>query len=174
MMQNKAIRPRKVRSHVVLALALLAQGLLLWALAAQVLAAPPGQSPEEGEKTFGQICAACHTIGEGARVGPDLQGVTERREESWLKVHIQNPSVHHDQGDPISVANFEEFGLRMPALGLSEQQVEGVIAYFGTGESAPRSIPDLYAPTLIVGVLVVLALTLLGLRVGTKKVEVRP
>ena len=145
--------------------------LLISALATQVVAA---QSPEEGEVVFGQTCSACHTIAGGVRVGPDLQGVTERREESWLKVHILSPSVHQAQNDPIAVANREKFGLSMPDLGLTEQQVAAVIAYLRTGEDAPLTIPGAFAPTLAAGVFTVVALTVLGLRFGTKRVEVRP
>ncbi len=137
-------------------------------------AAPPAQSAEEGETVFSQRCVACHTIGDGVKIGPDLEGVTERREESWLKVHILSPSVQHDQNDPTSVANREQYGLQMPDLGLSEQQVEDVIAYLKTAETAPTDIPDLYAPTLAAGAIIIILLTVLGLRFGTKRVEVRP
>ena len=126
-----------------------------------------------GESTFLQICAACHTIGAGVLVGPDLQGVTERREDEWLKVQIQSPSIHHEENDPIAVANREEFGMRMPDLGLTDQQVEAVIAYLGAEEPTPVAIPSLYVPTLAIGILGIIVLTLIGLIVGTKKVEVR-
>jgi mono/diheme cytochrome c family protein len=116
----------------------------------------------------------CHTIGGGTLVGPDLEGVMERREVSWLKVQIQSPSVHRGQNDPISMANLEEFGLPMPDLGLTEQQVEGVLAYLQTAETGPTAVPAQYAPTLVIGLLAMLGITLIGLRAGTKKVEVRP
>jgi mono/diheme cytochrome c family protein len=149
---------------------------VVWALAA-ASAGAQGEDDErvrQGERLFQQTCSACHTIGGGIRIGPDLQGVTERREESWLKVHIQSPSVHHDQNDPIAVANRERFGLRMLDLGLTDEQVEAVIAYLGSTERAALIIPVQYAPTLAAGVLAIVALTLLGLRVGAKRVEVRP
>ena len=127
-----------------------------------------------GESTFSQICTACHTIGAGKLVGPDLQDVTERREDAWLKVQIQSPSLHHEGNDPIAVANLEQFGIRMPDLGLTDQQVEAVIAYLGAEEPPPLATPSLYAPTLAVGIFGMIVLTLIGLIVGTKKVEVRP
>ncbi|MEE8443641.1 MAG: cytochrome c [Dehalococcoidia bacterium] len=154
----------------------LALAAVIWAFAA---ATASGQGPEDeqvsqGEGTFGQVCAACHTIGGGVRVGPDLKNVTERREESWLKTHILSPSVHHQQNDPVSVANRERYGIKMPDLGLTEQQVEAVIAFLRTDVTASTAIPPLYGPTLAAGVLAIVGLTLLGLRVGTKRVEVRP
>lgn len=127
----------------------------------------------QGEELFRRICASCHTIGRGVLVGPDLQGVTERRVDSWLKVHIQSPTIHHEQNDPISVANREKFGLRMPNLGLTDQQVEAVITYLQTTEIAPVARPALYIPTLAIGVLAIVVFTLIGLIAGTKRVEVR-
>ena len=116
-----------------------------------------------GETVFGQKCTVCHTIGQGVLVGPDLQGIAETREDSWLKVQIQSP--------PTSGA--------MPNLGLTEQQVEDVIAYLKTAgigsEVMPaRHIPNWLFPTLAIGVLAIVGITLIGLIVGTKKVEVRP
>jgi cytochrome c1 len=100
-------------------------------------------------------------------------GVTERREESWLKVQIQFPSVQLEQNDPIAMALLEEFGLPMPDLGLTEQQVEAVIAYLETAETEPTAIPAKYIPTLVIGILAIVGITLIGLIAGTKRVEVR-
>ena len=132
------------------------------------------EGSQQGEGTFQEVCSACHTIGRGNSVGPDLKGVTERRDEEWLKVHILSPSVHQAQQDPIAVANREKFGFSMPDLGLTEQQVEAVIAYLRTGQESSKTIPGLYVPTLATGALAIVVLTLLGLRWGTKRVEVRP
>ena len=147
----------------------------MWAFAATNASADEGEEDVlQGEGIFGQRCTACHTIGRGASVGPDLEGVTKRREESWLKVQIQSPSVHRAKNDPIAKANLDKFGMSMPDLGLTEDQVEGVIAYLKSAEKAPVAIPALYAPTLAIGVLAIVGLTLIGLIVGTKRVEVRP
>ncbi len=37
----------------------------------------------EAEKNFA-VCKACHTIGGGKLIGPDLKGVTERRDEDCM------------------------------------------------------------------------------------------
>ena len=150
-------------------------GLSLMTSTSAALAAPLGQdaSATAGGETYGQICAACHTIGGGVRLGPDLQGVTERRDEAWLKVHILTPQVHHEQNDPVSIANREEYGLAMPDPGLTELQVEAVIAYLKTTTTAPTVRPALYIPSLAAGVLVIVAITIFGLSVGRKRGEVR-
>ncbi len=137
------------------------------------LAAPPAVSPEEGQVLFSQRCVSCHTVGAGVKIGPDLKGVTERREEPWLTTQILAPS-QHDETDPDVVANRKIYPTRMPDLRLTEQQVDDLIAYLKTDPTLPTVIPDLYGPALAAGALVIIALTLLGLRFGTKKVEVRP
>lgn len=147
----------------------------LWVFSAASISAQGniGEGVVQGKSTFGQSCSTCHTIGRGVLVGPDLQGVTARREEAWLRVQIKSPSVHRTQNDPISRSNFEKFGVRMPDLGLTEQQVEAVIAYLKTAEPAPVSTPAQYFPTLAAGVLAIVGLTLIGIIAGTKRVEVR-
>ncbi len=83
-----------------------------------------------GEKIFAQKCSACHTIGGGPRVGPDLKGVTERRERSWLVSFISDPDAMFSRSDPIAVTLSREFGnARMPNLGLSPEQVNAVVDY---------------------------------------------
>lgn len=45
-----------------------------------------------GEKLFASKgCSACHKIGGGKLVGPDLQGVTARRKTKWIARMILHP-----------------------------------------------------------------------------------
>lgn len=49
---------------------------------------------KKGEETFAaKGCSACHKIGGGKLVGPDLKGVTARRDETWIKKMILRPDV---------------------------------------------------------------------------------
>ena len=83
-----------------------------------------------GEALFIKACAACHTVGKGVRVGPDLKGVTARRDRAWLIRYLVAPDVLRAQKDPIAVeldAKYE--GVRMPNLGLSETDAGDVIVH---------------------------------------------
>ena len=111
-------------------------GLLLFGLVAggllfhQAEASSMAQAAQEGEAIFQQKCASCHTMGGGKLVGPDLEGVTARRELSWLQSFIANPNELIDSGDPEAAQLLAEYNnLRMPNMGLSEAQVIAVLAY---------------------------------------------
>ena len=87
-------------------------------------------SKQPGEALFRKICAPCHTIAVGNRVGPDLFGVTSRREHSWLVDFIMNPPKVRAQNDPVALALAAKFpGVRMPLLGMSKDDAEDLIAY---------------------------------------------
>jgi len=83
-----------------------------------------------GEALYLKACSFCHTIGRGARFGPDLKGVTTRREHDWLVRYLRAPKLMRDEKDPIAVKLDAEYpGVTMPYLGLSEADAEDVIAY---------------------------------------------
>ena len=84
--------------------------LALGILTAVIWLAPTnhGQAAETGREIFQNNCASCHTIGKGKSVGPDLAGVTSRREESWLKRQIKDPEGLIAEKDPIAMRLLKE------------------------------------------------------------------
>ena len=85
---------------------------------------------ETGEEIFqSKGCIACHTIGKGKLAGPDLLGVTERREEEWLRNWLKNPDTML-LSDPIAQELLKEYFVPMPNQDLSDEQVEILIEYF--------------------------------------------
>ncbi|MGD2156063.1 MAG: cytochrome c [Anaerolineales bacterium] len=107
-----------------------------------VKAAPIGQSNEQGKAIFEQRCIACHTIGDGPLVGPDLLGVTTRRERDWLVQFIGAPNELIDEGDPIATKLLEEYNnIVMPNLGLTDSEIEAILAYIESQETTPGEKP---------------------------------
>jgi len=90
-------------------------------------------SDRRGEAFFLKVCAACHTIGEGVRFGPDLAGVTLRRDHDWLVQYLQAPDIMLKQGDPIAVALNAQFPeVKMPFMAITETDTEDLIYYLGS------------------------------------------
>ena len=107
-------------------------------------------SHQPGQALFKKMCAPCHTIGVGDRVGPDLRGVTTRRERPWLAAFIQNPAQLRARQDPVPLALAAEYpAVRMPALGVSETDAADLISYLATETSrlADAQGPTAAAPT---------------------------
>ena len=81
-------------------------------------------------KLFQNNCAACHTMGKGALVGPDLKGVTARRPHEWLEQWIAAPDAVLAKKDPYAINLLHQFhDVPMPNLGLSASDVDAVLAY---------------------------------------------
>lgn len=84
----------------------------------------------DGEKLFKQNCTACHTIGGGRLVGPDLIGITEKREDKWLKSWITNSQDLIASGDADAIAIFEEYNKTvMTAFDFSDEELTAVLGY---------------------------------------------
>ena len=102
----------------------------IWA-ALPVVANAAGTDAEAGKKLFEEkTCVACHTVGKGALVGPDLQGVTARRPREWLEQWITAPDAVLAKKDPYAISLLHQFhDLPMPNLGLSASETNSIIAY---------------------------------------------
>lgn len=87
----------------------------------------------ESKKIFTQRCMACHTFGKGVKVGPDLKGVTERRQRAWLLTFIRSSQTVIDSGDATAVGLFQQFKQqRMPDwTDLSEAQIGSILDWLG-------------------------------------------
>jgi len=92
--------------------------------------ARPVANLTSGQYVFSTKCSACHGLGEGPKVGPDLAGVTTTRTRAWLASYITDPQAMLQRGDPIAKALSAKYGaLSMPTLQLTDQQVRDVIQY---------------------------------------------
>lgn len=83
-----------------------------------------------GQYLFQTRCAACHTLGHGDGVGPDLQGVTTRRDRAWLTRFIATPDRLLAERDPLALALFAQYQeVRMPNLRLGNEDVAALLQY---------------------------------------------
>jgi protein SCO1 len=85
---------------------------------------------DKGQYLFATRCAACHTIGNGDKVGPDLLGVTNVRDRAWLTRIIVEPDKLIEEKDPIATSLFKKYKeIRMPRLNLPDADVKTLIEY---------------------------------------------
>ncbi len=85
---------------------------------------------DKGQLLFQSRCSACHTIGAGDRLGPDLLGVTSRRERGWLARFVARPEQMLAEGDPIATSLFRKYSrVRMPNLELGSAEVASLLSY---------------------------------------------
>ncbi len=89
---------------------------------------------------FEQKCAACHTIGSGDVVGPDLAGVTARRDRKWLVDWITGPDRMLSAGDPVATELLHRYSqVPMPNLEITPAQAESLIDYIASQGSGSGS-----------------------------------
>ncbi|HEY9169299.1 MAG TPA: c-type cytochrome [Lutibacter sp.] len=93
---------------------------------------------DNGEITFKQICAACHTIGKGRLVGPDLANVDQRRPEEWIIRFVKSSQTVIKGGDKYADSLFNAFNqMPMPDNpNLNDSQIKEIIAYIKLNSAA--------------------------------------
>jgi mono/diheme cytochrome c family protein len=89
----------------------------------------------KGQETFAaKGCPACHKIGGGKLVGPDLKGVTARRNETWIKKMILRPDVMIKEDD-IAKQLFIAHLTPMPNQGVDPKtELPLILAYLKSAE----------------------------------------
>ncbi len=115
--------------------------VLLFSSAVLLLAGASGAAAgdEQAAATmFQQKCAACHTIGGGRRIGPDLRGVLERRQTDWLVRWITRPDQMLVEKDPVALKLLAESNqISMPNLGVTEPEARALLDYIRSASAAP-------------------------------------
>ncbi len=97
---------------------------------------------KEGRKLYNNLCASCHKL-DRKLIGPALAGVTERRENDWLKAWIKNNAALRASGDRDAIAIFNEYnGSVMSAFPqLSDTQIDDILYYTDVGDPKPVLAP---------------------------------
>jgi len=96
-------------------------------------------SADKGRYIFASQCAACHTIGHGDKIGPDLQGITNVRERAWLERFIATPDQVLADKDPIAVALFRQYKeVRMPNLRMAEIDLNNLMKFLSEQSGAQQ------------------------------------
>ena len=95
---------------------------------------------DAGKQIFQEKCVACHTVGGGPLVGPDLNGVTAKRPREWLAQWIAAPDAMLAKKDPVATELLREWrNVPMPNQGLSASDVTAILAYLETTAAQPSA-----------------------------------
>src|SRR5258708_3493306 len=85
---------------------------------------------DRGQYLFVRDCIACHTIGHGDQIGPDLLAVTRVRDRKWLVRIIQKPNELINEKDPLATALLKKYNnLPMPNIAVSDPELEFLFGY---------------------------------------------
>jgi nitrite reductase (NO-forming) len=91
--------------------------------------APTDPTAVNGKLAFESKCLACHSIGGGDRLGPDLYNVTKRQSEAWLTRWLKSPADML-KTDPDAKKLLEKYKVPMPDQNLTDKDIKEFIAYF--------------------------------------------
>jgi nitrite reductase (NO-forming) len=103
---------------------------------------PASSTPSDPEAVKGKVafeskCLACHSMGLGPKMGPDIAGVTKRRSEEWLAKWLKSPEqmLKTDADAQTMLKQFNN--IPMPNQNLTDAEVKQYIAYFHWFDAQP-------------------------------------
>jgi mono/diheme cytochrome c family protein len=90
---------------------------------------------------FEQNCSACHTIGGGPSVGPDLKNVTQRATRHWLVEFIHDPEAKIAARDPyaIKIVADSQGVVMTPSPDVTEEFGEELLEYIDQQSGVPAA-----------------------------------
>ncbi|HET9952374.1 MAG TPA: multicopper oxidase domain-containing protein [Candidatus Eisenbacteria bacterium] len=90
---------------------------------------PPDPDAARAKVVFESKCVACHTIGQGVKLGPDLLGVTSRRSDAWLGRWLESPERMLASDDSAKALR-ARYPIPMPNQNLTPDDIHGLLGYF--------------------------------------------
>jgi cytochrome oxidase Cu insertion factor (SCO1/SenC/PrrC family) len=95
--------------------------------------APKLRNIPRGEQIYRTRCNTCHSLTGNEladALGPDLLGVTQKREVQWLLNWLQAPDKMLKNKDPIATALFKQYNsLAMPNMRLNKEEALSLLDY---------------------------------------------
>lgn len=94
--------------------------------------APRLRNISSGEQLFRTRCISCHTIdgSNDADIGPDLLGVTRRRDRNWLIRWLREPDEMLKEEDPIAMEMYNAYNqIAMPNMSLTQVDIMDLLKY---------------------------------------------
>jgi nitrite reductase (NO-forming) len=108
-------------------------------------ATPTDPDALQGKLDFESKCLACHSMGQGPKLGPDLAGVTRKRSDEWLVRWLKAPEKMLET-DPEAKALLEKWNkIPMPNQNLTDQEIANYLEFFHWVDSQPA---DALAPAM--------------------------
>ena len=101
----------------------------------------------DGGAQFKKVCAACHTIGGGDKLGPDLAGVSERRKLDWIVKFVNYPEgmkegdedeKGYEKADKLAIAIDKAYKANMSEQEMTKTQVQAVLKYIDGLKKSPK------------------------------------
>jgi protein SCO1/2 len=117
--------------------------------AADTTPVTPRDARRPGEALFAKACSACHSIGHGDRIGPDLKDVALRRSKDWLTRFIMTPDIMRATKDPVTLELMAKYkNVRMPNIGLADTDTADLLSYIThiSGHLTQQAKADSTAP----------------------------
>jgi nitrite reductase (NO-forming) len=100
-------------------------------------AAPSEPDAVAGKLAFESKCLACHSVGQGRKLGPDLAGVTKRRGDDWLSKWLKSPEKMLEADADAKAMLKESNNIPMPNQSLSDAEIRQYIRYFHWIDTQP-------------------------------------
>jgi nitrite reductase (NO-forming) len=100
-------------------------------------ATPTDPAAIKGKENFESKCLACHSIGQGRKLGPDLLGATKRRTDEWLTNWLRSPEKML-QTDADAKAMLKEYNdIAMPNQNLGDAEIDQYLKYLHWVDAQP-------------------------------------